>query len=66
MDGVIHAMRAVMAGMRGARLWTDRQHRLDRGDRYGLPGNTFYSATKAEVIILTRRFAMELGPAASR
>ena len=27
-----------------------------------LPGNAFYAATKAEVAILTRRFAMELGP----
>ena len=27
-----------------------------------LPGNAFYSATKAEVAILTKRFAMELGP----
>jgi 3-oxoacyl-[acyl-carrier protein] reductase len=26
-----------------------------------LPGNAFYAATKAEVAILTRRFAMELG-----
>jgi len=26
-----------------------------------LPGNAFYAATKAEVVILTRRFAMELG-----
>jgi len=26
------------------------------------PGNAFYAATKAEVVILTRRFAMELGP----
>jgi 3-oxoacyl-[acyl-carrier protein] reductase len=27
-----------------------------------LPGNAFYAATKAEVAILTKRFAMELGP----
>jgi hypothetical protein len=27
-----------------------------------LPGNAFYAATKAEVVLLTRRFAMELGP----
>ena len=26
-----------------------------------LPATTFYAATKAEVLILTRRFAMELG-----
>jgi 3-oxoacyl-[acyl-carrier protein] reductase len=27
-----------------------------------LPGNAFYAATKAAVSMLTRRFAMELGP----
>ena len=27
-----------------------------------MPGNAFYAATKAEVAILTKRFAMELGP----
>jgi 3-oxoacyl-[acyl-carrier protein] reductase len=27
-----------------------------------LPGNAFYAATKAEVAILTKRFALELGP----
>jgi NAD(P)-dependent dehydrogenase (short-subunit alcohol dehydrogenase family) len=27
-----------------------------------LPDNAFYAATKAEVAILTKRFAMELGP----
>jgi NAD(P)-dependent dehydrogenase (short-subunit alcohol dehydrogenase family) len=27
-----------------------------------LPGNAFYAATKGEVAILTRRFALELGP----
>jgi NAD(P)-dependent dehydrogenase (short-subunit alcohol dehydrogenase family) len=26
-----------------------------------LPGNAFYAATKSEVAILTKRFAMELG-----
>ena len=27
-----------------------------------MPGNAFYAATKAAVSMLTRRFAMELGP----
>ena len=27
-----------------------------------LPGNAFYAAVKAEVLALTRRFALELGP----
>jgi len=35
------------------------ERQLDR--RTALPGTTFYAATKAEVAILTKRFAMELG-----
>jgi 3-oxoacyl-[acyl-carrier protein] reductase len=31
-------------------------------DRAALPGNAFYAAVKAEVLALTRRFALELGP----
>jgi NAD(P)-dependent dehydrogenase (short-subunit alcohol dehydrogenase family) len=27
-----------------------------------MPGTTFYAATKAAVVVLTRRFALELGP----
>ncbi len=60
-DGVIHATRAVMGGMR------DRRHGriVNIGSIAGigtsLPGNAFYAATKAEVLILTKRFAMELG-----
>src|SRR5438552_17913987 len=32
------------------------------GHGTALPGNAFYAATKAAVSVLTRRFAMELGP----
>ena len=32
------------------------------GHGTSLAGNTFYAATKAAVSVLTRRFAMELGP----
>jgi NAD(P)-dependent dehydrogenase (short-subunit alcohol dehydrogenase family) len=32
------------------------------GQATALPGNAFYAAAKAEVVILTRRFALELGP----
>jgi NAD(P)-dependent dehydrogenase (short-subunit alcohol dehydrogenase family) len=61
-DAVIHATKAVVPGMKrrkfgriinvasiaalGTRMW----------------GTTFYAATKAAVIALTRRFAMDLGP----
>lgn len=60
--GVIHATRAVMQGMRARRY--GRIVNLSSVAAIGtaLPGNAFYAATKAEVAILTRRFAMELGP----
>ncbi|MET0536799.1 MAG: glucose 1-dehydrogenase [Xanthobacteraceae bacterium] len=62
-DGMIHATRAVIGSMRA--------HRYGRIVNVGsvaaigtaLPGNAFYAATKAEVIVLTRRFALELGSA---
>jgi 3-oxoacyl-[acyl-carrier protein] reductase len=59
--GMIHATRAVMAGMRARRY--GRIVNLSSVAAIGtaLPGNAFYAATKAEVAILTRRFAMELG-----
>jgi 3-oxoacyl-[acyl-carrier protein] reductase len=61
-DGVIHATRAVMGAMRARRY--GRIVNLSSVAAIGtaLPGNAFYAATKAEVAILTRRFAMELGP----
>ncbi|HTU55105.1 MAG TPA: glucose 1-dehydrogenase [Acetobacteraceae bacterium] len=60
-DGVIHATRAVMAGMRARRYGRIINISSVAGIGTSLPGNAFYAATKAEVIILTRRFAMELG-----
>ena len=61
-EGVINATRATMAGMRTRRY--GRIVNLSSVAAIGtaLPGNAFYAATKAEVAILTRRFAMELGP----
>jgi 3-oxoacyl-[acyl-carrier protein] reductase len=59
---VINTVRAVAPGMR------ERGHgrivNVASVAAHGttMPGNTFYAATKAEVVILTRRFAMELGP----
>jgi 3-oxoacyl-[acyl-carrier protein] reductase len=62
-DGVIHATRAVMGGMRARRY--GRIVNLSSVAAIGtaLPGNAFYTATKAEVVILTRRFAPGAGPA---
>ncbi len=62
-DGVIFATRAVMAGMRARRYGRIVNISSLAGIGTAMPGNAFYAATKAAVIILTRRFAMELGPA---
>jgi NAD(P)-dependent dehydrogenase (short-subunit alcohol dehydrogenase family) len=61
-DGLIHATRAIIGGMR-ERLY-GRIVNVSSVAAIGtaLPGNAFYAATKAEVAILTKRFAMELGP----
>jgi 3-oxoacyl-[acyl-carrier protein] reductase len=61
-DGVIHATRAVMAGMRARGYGRIVNIASIAGIGTALPGNAFYGATKAAVILLTRRFAMELGP----
>jgi 3-oxoacyl-[acyl-carrier protein] reductase len=60
--GLIHATRAVIGGMRARRY--GRIINISSIAAIGtvLPGNAFYAATKAEVAILTKRFAMELGP----
>lgn len=60
-DGLIHVTRAVVPGMKQRRY--GRIVNLTSIAAHGttLPGSTFYAATKAAVIVLTRRFAMELG-----
>lgn len=61
-DGTIHAIRAVMAGMKARRY--GRIVNISSVASFGttgFPGNHFYASTKAEVNILTRRFALELG-----
>ena len=61
-DGMIHATRAVMEGMRARRYGRIVNVSSVAAIGTALPGNAFYAATKAEVVILTRRFALELGP----
>jgi 3-oxoacyl-[acyl-carrier protein] reductase len=61
-DGVTHATRAVMGGMRDRRYGRIVNISSIAAIGTALPGNAFYAATKAEVAILTKRFAMELGP----
>jgi 3-oxoacyl-[acyl-carrier protein] reductase len=60
-DGLVYTTRAVLEGMK--RRGYGRIVNLTSIAAHGtaLPGTTFYAATKAEVSILTRRFAMELG-----
>jgi NAD(P)-dependent dehydrogenase (short-subunit alcohol dehydrogenase family) len=61
-EGVIHATRAVMGGMRQRRYGRIVNVSSIAAIGTALPGNAFYAASKAEVAILTKRFAMELGP----
>jgi 3-oxoacyl-[acyl-carrier protein] reductase len=61
-DGVIHTTRAVMRDMRERGYGRIVNVASNAGIGTSLPGNAFYAASKAEVIVLTRRFAMELGP----
>lgn len=61
-DGVINATRAVMAGMRQRHYGRIVTIASIAGIGTALAGNAFYAATKAGAIILTKRFAMELGP----
>ena len=60
-DGLIHMTRAVMPGMKDRRYGRIVNITSIAAHGTSLPGTTFYAATKAAVITLTRRFAMELG-----
>jgi 3-oxoacyl-[acyl-carrier protein] reductase len=61
-DGLIHATRAVMTGMRARRYGRIVNVSSIAALGTALPGNAFYAGTKAEVVALTRRFALELAP----
>src|SRR5262249_24897695 len=58
----IHATRAVMGGMRARRYGRIVNVASTAAIGTAVSGNAFYVATKAEVVIFTRCFAMELGP----
>lgn len=61
-DGTGHAVRAVMAGMKARRYGRIvNVSSVAAFGTAGFPGNHFYAATKAELNVLTRRFALELG-----
>lgn len=61
-DGVVNVTRSVVEGMKARRY--GRIVNLASVAAHGTTmwGTTFYAATKAAVAILTRRFALDLGP----
>ena len=61
-EGLIDATRAVIGGMRARRYGRIVNISSIAAIGTALPGNAFYAITKSEVAILTKRFAMELGP----
>jgi len=61
-DGVVHATRAVLPAMKARRYGRIVNISSAAANGTTLPGASFYAATKAAVSLLTRRFAMELGP----
>lgn len=61
-DGLIQLTRIVAAGMKERGYGRIVNLTSVAGHGTSLPGSTFYAATKAAVSMLTRRFAMELGP----
>jgi 3-oxoacyl-[acyl-carrier protein] reductase len=60
-DGVIHTIRAVAPRMQKRGYGRIINIASNAAIGTALPGTTFHAATKAEVLILTRRLAMELG-----
>jgi len=61
-DGLANATRAVIAGMQARRFGRIVNLTSIAAHGTAMAGTTFYAATKAAVSVLTRRFAMELGP----
>jgi 3-oxoacyl-[acyl-carrier protein] reductase len=61
-DGLVHVTRAIVPAMQAAGY--GRIINLTSIAAFGtsMPGTTFYAATKAAVIALTKRFALDLGP----
>ncbi len=60
-DGVINTIRETVEGMKSRGYGRIINIASNAAIGTALPGTTFYAATKAEVVILTRRFALELG-----
>jgi NAD(P)-dependent dehydrogenase (short-subunit alcohol dehydrogenase family) len=60
-DGVIHTIRAAAPRMQERGYGRIVNTASNAAIGTALPARTFYAATKTEVLILTRRLAMELG-----
>jgi 3-oxoacyl-[acyl-carrier protein] reductase len=60
-DGVIHTIRAAAPKMQERGYGRIVNIASNAAIGTAIPGTTFYAASKAEVLILTRRFTMELG-----
>ncbi|HXI41999.1 MAG TPA: 3-oxoacyl-ACP reductase family protein [Bryobacteraceae bacterium] len=61
-DGLVTVTRAVVAGMQARRFGRIVNLTSIAAHGTAMAGTTFYAATKAAVSVLTRRFAMDLGP----
>ncbi len=61
-DGLVHVTRAFVDGMKAAGYGRIVNLTSIAAHGTSMPGTTFYAATKAAVSVLTRRFAMDLGP----
>jgi 3-oxoacyl-[acyl-carrier protein] reductase len=61
-DGLIQVTRAAARRMRERGFGRIVNITSIAGHGTAMPGNAFYAATKAAVSLLTKRFAMELGP----
>jgi 3-oxoacyl-[acyl-carrier protein] reductase len=61
-DGLVNVTRAVTSGMRARGFGRIVNLTSIAAQGTAMAGTTFYAATKAAVTVLTRRFAMELGP----
>ncbi len=60
--GVIHSVAAVLPAMKQQKSGSIVNLVSIAAIGTAMPGTTFYAATKAAVVILTKRFALELGP----
>jgi 3-oxoacyl-[acyl-carrier protein] reductase len=61
-DGLIFMTQAAVPGMKQRRYGRIVNLTSIAGHGTTLPGSAFYAATKAAVSVMTKRFAMELGP----